>query len=137
MVNMKAISQQHQDAALSLIQLSPEDRLSLLAAVEGDALQEAEAAKKHPLTADKFTKSELEALKAHMLDGGGVVDDSGLIALVIQALLDDDWEDFLHHLPHVAKWWLKNRGVIVPVPGGGVAIHGYGPTAASPKGGQI
>ena len=79
-----------QQAARALVVLSRGEREKILKDAENARLHEKETAKSHPLHHGKFSAEELQQLKAHMLDGGGVQDDEYLRRIVIQALLDED-----------------------------------------------
>jgi len=122
-------NKEHLAAAVLLNQLPVHERIQALLSAEHAALLQAEQAKSHPLTLDKFTAAELSDLKAHILDGGGVNDSKQLCVDFINALHDEAWAEFLRLLPHVIKSWIKEKGLVVPTkPGEGVMFSGTGPT---------
>ena len=118
------------DAVKVLSAMPLRERIAFMAAVENESLAVAEAEKGHAITAEKFTAQELAELKAHLLDGGGVLDDSTLLKTFVCALLDEDWPTVCREIPHVIKCYLKLKGVVVhpAEPGGAVVINGAGQT---------
>jgi hypothetical protein len=115
-------------AAKILVSMPADERAALLAAVENEQLHAAESVKTHPIVPRKFTAVEKANLKTHLLDGGGVKDDDYLRRIVVQAILDEDWDTFFKKLPHVVKNWINLRAPVIVSSDGAVAISGFAPT---------
>lgn len=120
----------HVEAARALKDLPPDDAMALIAEVKNKDLFDAEAAKPLPQLASRFTAEELGLLKAHLLDGGGVEDDAELLAVVMQAVMDDDWDTVFREIPHVLKSWFKQRGAVTATPNG--VMYRFSPTGSAP-----
>jgi hypothetical protein len=119
-------------AAAVLNQLPIQQRIQLLLTAEYQSLLAAEQAKTQPLTATKFTPTELTALKAHLMDGGGVTDSRQLCTDFLNYLHDEKWTEFVQMMPHVIKAWMKEKGLVVPTKTGeGVMTTGAGPSHTS------
>lgn len=122
--------------ALSASGLQLPQILQAMAAQKNIDLYNAEVDKTHPLSAFKLPDDEFATLIAHMMDGGGVVDDNApltedgksLGTLFWQSVLDADQTQFWPLLIGIAKCWGLVRGKVQPVTGGGVIFHGVGPS---------
>lgn len=120
---------EQKEAARILAAMNAKERSALLAETDNHHRHAVESAKVHPIAASRFTTEEKAVLRAHLLDGGGVKDDAYLRAIVMQAIMDDDWHTVFRELPHVLKNWINLRdGVVVEMPEGGSTVIGYGPS---------
>jgi hypothetical protein len=118
---------QRNSAAMVLAAMPVADRDALLASAANTYLHDLETSKVHPLTPDKFTEDEKVQLRAHLLDGGGVTDDEYLREIVIQAILDSDWDTMFREMPHVVKNWINLREPLIVATDDGVTINQYAP----------
>jgi hypothetical protein len=75
-------------------------------------LQTAEDAKPHALKQLALGAQAWANWKAHLLDGGGVIDDGQVQQTFLAALLGDDQPTVWRLLPHVVKSWMKHRGLV-------------------------
>lgn len=110
--------------------LSPMDAAMLVMQQYNASLKTAEDAKTHALSA--FSAADWPAFKAYLMDGGGVVDDSGLAVEILTALVNDDQATFFRDLPHLFKAWMKIRGFMTSYPGGGVFFRGVPSAGTTP-----
>jgi hypothetical protein len=90
-------------------------------------LHEAEDGKGHGLAAYRMAPADFAAFCAYLVDGGGVADDTtaslnneSLLQILWQAIHDRNQVVFWKELPHLLKSWIKQRGLIVQLTGGGV-----------------
>jgi hypothetical protein len=100
--------------------------LEVLVQREHARLHSEEDAKDHPLKAFALSDAEWADFRAHVLDGGGVVDDVEVRQRLHQALYSDNQAEFWPLLVHWLKSRLKTMGSVRPLPHGGVAHHGVG-----------
>jgi hypothetical protein len=111
-------------ARLLASSLSPQQATAMLAANYNTYLWEQEEAKTHPFENFVMPADDWQLQKAHMMDGGGVVDDGELSVEIMTAMLNDDQATFWPDLIHVFKSWQKIQGRMVGMPGGGMFLRG-------------
>lgn len=107
---------EHKAAARQLLKMNKADMMRLLCDEHNVCLHEDEVAKTHALESFTLDVTEWDKFKAHMLDGGGVLEDGDIARLILTALMDDNQVEFWKHLPHLVKHWLKVKGHIEPIP---------------------
>ena len=121
-----APTQQDLDNAAKLLasSMTPMQASVLVAANYNAGLKQAEDAKKHPLSTFQLADADWQLQKAHLIDGGGVVDDGDLAVEIMTALVSNDQATFWRGLVHLYKFWMKFRGYQVSMPGGGTFWRG-------------
>jgi len=100
----------------------------------------AELAKVHPLSTFTMSSEEFAALWEYLTDGGGVLSDQApvtddgktLLQAVWTAGLNADQGSFWPLLAQLFKTWGIVRGLVQPVPGGGVILSGVAPSGDPP-----
>jgi len=105
---------------------TPRELSDLLNQVHVQTQYDDESAKPHPLRTLVLMPEDWAAMKAHLLDGGGVQDDTLLHPDLLKAIQDDDQATVWPVLVHLAKAALKRSGMITPVPGSPGAVQ-FGP----------
>lgn len=121
---------EHRAAARALRSLSPQERLAAIYKQEIEDQHEEEKQKATP--AFRLPAGEWQALKAHLMDGGGCSDAHHVMRILLTALFDDNQDVFWPELWHHLKAAGKHLGFIVPREGGAVSFSGVGPTIATP-----
>lgn len=111
-------------ARLLTANLPPQVAASLMSDEYNTRLKEEEDAKVHPMDTFTMSPQDWQAEKAHMMDGGGVVDDSDLAVEIMTAMNGDDQATFWPDLIHVYKSWAKTKGYMTGMPGGGTFLRG-------------
>jgi hypothetical protein len=138
------MNQEEQAAIRALLQgNTPKSLAAKLNASDNLLLHEEEDAKLHPLSKLTLSDEDWGALRAHMLDGGGVRNDRLMLgegpSLRDQfktALMTNDRQRFLHLMPHIFKSLLKREGDVRPLAGGGLSMSHGGPARVVPKEGE-
>jgi len=127
------VMQAHRDAARALVRgVAPHEVIALLNEERNRLLHEEEAAKDHALVEFRLQAEEWAQFRAHMLDGGGVIEERELHDVVVAALMSDDQATFWREAVHVLKAALKRAGRVVPVPGNPGAVN-VGPILGRPQ----
>lgn len=115
---------EQEQALKTLATLNPGEAIALLAKAHNAHLYEAEKGKKHPLSDFTIPDNEWAQLRDHVIDGGGVIEDSDLHTEILNSILQNDQKVFWPALIHVLKSYLKIKGRIQPLAGGGVFMSG-------------
>lgn len=122
-------------AADDLAELSNQQILAKVDARRNVKMSADEAAKTHPLVGFSLGEKDWQALREHILDGGGVTDDRALATTLLQSLMHDDQQSFWPGLIHLLKSRAKITGNLRALPFGGVSLSGIAPGGGGTFGG--
>ena len=111
--------EQENAAKVLAASMTPLEAAALVSANYGTYLKTQEDGKTHPMSRFILPDADWQAMKAHLTDGGGVVEDNELAVELMEALLADDQKTFWPSLVHLFKAWMRIRGHMVGAPGGG------------------
>ena len=121
-----------EEAAQVLADLDPIEVRTLLLQQRTAKAREIDDAKPHPMRDYRLSADDWAILKAYILDGGGVDEDSALATDILQAVFSDDQETFWDQLMHLVKARAKINGRMRPLPFGGVSFTGIGEVGPAP-----
>jgi hypothetical protein len=129
------ISTDHADAiqALAATGLSmPQMMQAVMAQTHINAFN-AELAKVHPLSTFTMAAADWASMWAYLTDQAPITDSGqSLLQLVWTAGLNGNQATFWPALAQLFKTWGIVRGLVQPVPGGGVILSGVAPTGITP-----
>ena len=116
----------YEDAAEMLADLDPNEARALVLRQRIVKARREEQVKDHPMKEHRLSDTDWAALKAYIMDGGGVEEDHDLATDLLEAVYNDDQKIFWGELMHLVKARAKIHGRMRALPFGGVSFTGIG-----------